>query len=101
MLSTDWDYGGWPESGEIDIMEHVGYDPNIVHGSVHTLAYNHTIGTQKLLLFQYQLQRQSIIYTLSSGLQIILIFILTIQSTLHLIMRIEDGNIGHLIKDFI
>ncbi|MBK7228382.1 MAG: glycoside hydrolase family 16 protein [Ignavibacteriales bacterium] len=47
MLSTDWDYGGWPESGEIDIMEHVGYDPNIVHGSVHTLAYNHTIGTQK------------------------------------------------------
>ncbi|MBK7228546.1 MAG: glycoside hydrolase family 16 protein [Ignavibacteriales bacterium] len=101
MLSTDWDYGGWPESGEIDIMEHVGYHPNIVHGSVHTLAYNHTIGTPKLLLFQYQLQRQSIIYTLSSGLQIILIFILTIQSTLHLIMRIEDGNIGLSIKDFI
>ena len=47
MLSTDWSYGGWPESGEIDIMEHVGYDPNVVHGSVHTKAYNHTIGTQK------------------------------------------------------
>jgi beta-glucanase (GH16 family) len=47
MLSTDWEYGGWPESGEIDIMEHVGYDPNVVHGSVHTKAYNHTIGTQK------------------------------------------------------
>lgn len=47
MLSTDWSYGGWPESGEIDIMEHVGYDQNVVHGSVHTLAYNHTIGTQK------------------------------------------------------
>jgi beta-glucanase (GH16 family) len=47
MLSTDWEYGGWPESGEIDIMEHVGFDPNVVHGSVHTLAYNHRIGTQK------------------------------------------------------
>ena len=21
-------YGGWPGSGEIDIMEYVGYDPN-------------------------------------------------------------------------
>jgi beta-glucanase (GH16 family) len=47
MLSTDWSYGGWPESGEIDIMEHVGFDPNVVHGSIHTLAYNHIIGTQK------------------------------------------------------
>ena len=47
MLSTDWSYGGWPESGELDIMEHVGYDPNVIHGSVHTLAYNHKIGTQK------------------------------------------------------
>ena len=47
MLPTDWEYGGWPSSGEIDIMEHVGYDPNPVHGSVHTKAYNHTIGTQK------------------------------------------------------
>ncbi|NDA64829.1 MAG: glycoside hydrolase family 16 protein, partial [Chitinophagia bacterium] len=26
MLSTDAIYGGWPKSGEIDIMEHVGYD---------------------------------------------------------------------------
>jgi beta-glucanase (GH16 family) len=46
MLSSDWEYGGWPESGEIDIMEHVGYDPNVIHGSIHTLAYNHRIGTQ-------------------------------------------------------
>ena len=47
MLPTDWEYGGWPASGEIDIMEHVGYDPNVIHGSIHTKAYNHTIGTQK------------------------------------------------------
>lgn len=47
MLSTDWKYGGWPESGEIDIMEHVGYDPGVIHGTIHTEAYNHIKGTQK------------------------------------------------------
>jgi len=46
MLPTDWEYGGWPSSGEIDIMEHVGYDPNVIHGTVHTEAFNHSIGTE-------------------------------------------------------
>jgi len=45
-LPTDWIYGGWPKSGEVDIMEHVGYDPGRIHASVHTEAYNHSIGTQ-------------------------------------------------------
>lgn len=40
-------YGTWPKSGEIDIMEHVGYDPGKVYGTVHTEAYNHKLGTQK------------------------------------------------------
>jgi beta-glucanase (GH16 family) len=47
MLSTEWKYGGWPESGEIDIMEHVGFDPGVVHGTIHTEAYNHIKQTQK------------------------------------------------------
>jgi beta-glucanase (GH16 family) len=47
MLSTDWKYGGWPASGEIDIMEHVGLDPTIVHGTIHTETYNHGKRTQK------------------------------------------------------
>jgi len=47
MLPTDWVYGAWPASGEIDIMEHVGYDPNVVHFSTHTQAYNFKINTQK------------------------------------------------------
>jgi beta-glucanase (GH16 family) len=47
MLPTDWEYGGWPKSGEIDIMEHVGYDPNVIHISTHTEAYNFKINTQK------------------------------------------------------
>lgn len=47
MLYSDNTYGNWPASGEIDIMEHVGYDPGNVHASVHTSSYNHTRGTQK------------------------------------------------------
>jgi beta-glucanase (GH16 family) len=38
---------GWPALGEIDIMEHVGWDEGRVHGTIHTKAYNHAIGTQK------------------------------------------------------
>jgi beta-glucanase (GH16 family) len=37
----------WPADGEIDVMEHVGYDPNIIHGSIHCQKYYHKIGTQK------------------------------------------------------
>jgi beta-glucanase (GH16 family) len=47
MLPTDFAYGPWPKSGEIDIMEHVGYDQNNVHITVHTEAYNGAKGTQK------------------------------------------------------
>lgn len=37
----------WPDDGEIDIMEHVGFDPGCIHGSVHTKKYNHIKQTQK------------------------------------------------------
>lgn len=47
MLPTDWEYGGWPASGEIDIMENVGYDPDVIVASAHTKKYYHCIGTQK------------------------------------------------------
>lgn len=47
MLPEENLYGGWPKNGEIDIMEHVGYDPGKVHGTVHTESFNHNIGTQK------------------------------------------------------
>jgi beta-glucanase (GH16 family) len=47
MLPVTHRYGGWPADGEIDIMEHVGYEPNHVYGSVHTKTYNHIDGTQR------------------------------------------------------
>ncbi len=36
----------WPSCGEIDIMEHVGKDPNVIHASMHTELYNHMRRTQ-------------------------------------------------------
>ncbi|MGF1585081.1 MAG: family 16 glycosylhydrolase [Bacteroidales bacterium] len=47
MLGENISEIGWPACGEIDIMEHVGFDPHNVHGNVHTKAYNHMIGTNK------------------------------------------------------
>jgi len=46
MLPTDWEYGAWPSSGEIDIMEHIGSDMNVVHSTIHTQRFNHKRGTQ-------------------------------------------------------
>ncbi len=37
----------WPHGGEIDIMEHVGFDPGMIHHSVHTQAFNFQRGTQR------------------------------------------------------
>lgn len=46
MLSTHNGYGGWPASGEIDIMEHVGYKPDSVFATAHTKDFNHVKKTQ-------------------------------------------------------
>lgn len=40
-------YTAWPDDGEIDIMEEVGYRPNWTSSSIHCKAYYHSIGTQK------------------------------------------------------
>ena len=37
----------WPMSGEIDIMEHVGYLQNIIHSNVHCQKYNGLDGSNK------------------------------------------------------
>lgn len=40
------DGGGWPSSGEIDIMEYVSYAPNQFYATIHSTANNHQDGTQ-------------------------------------------------------
>ncbi|MEM5563502.1 family 16 glycosylhydrolase [Psychroserpens sp. AS72] len=47
MLGANHSQVGWPESGEIDIMEHVGFEPDSIFGTIHTKSYNHMRGTQK------------------------------------------------------
>ena len=49
MLPTKQSYGNnyWPENGEIDIMEHVGFHQGFIHASTHTIKYYWRIGTQR------------------------------------------------------
>jgi licheninase len=44
LLAPD---GKWPDNGEIDIMEMVGWDPHVIHATLHSGAYNHAKGTQR------------------------------------------------------
>jgi len=40
MLGNDIGSVGWPNSGEIDIMENIGREPNTVHGTIHGPGYS-------------------------------------------------------------
>ena len=46
MLGTDIDKVGWPECGEIDIMENIGKEPATIHGSIHGPGYTGADGIE-------------------------------------------------------
>jgi len=39
MLGNDIEKPGWPDCGEIDIMENIGKEPALVHGTIHGPGY--------------------------------------------------------------
>ncbi|MEV0090927.1 family 16 glycosylhydrolase [Streptomyces sp. NPDC050738] len=44
MLGSDIGQVGWPNSGEIDVMENVGFEPSTVHGTIHGPGYSGSAG---------------------------------------------------------
>lgn len=51
MLGSNISSVSWPACGEIDIMEYVGYEPNVVHSSLHTpSSYGNTVNTKSYSL---------------------------------------------------
>jgi beta-glucanase (GH16 family) len=46
MLGDDIDKVGWPACGEIDIMENIGKEPAIIHGSIHGPGYVGSTGIE-------------------------------------------------------
>ncbi len=46
MLGDDIDRVGWPACGEIDIMENIGKEPSVNHGSIHGPGYTGDVGIE-------------------------------------------------------
>ncbi len=46
MLGDDIGKVGWPGCGEIDIMENIGKEPAIIHGSIHGPGYIGNVGIE-------------------------------------------------------
>ncbi|MGW2958455.1 ricin-type beta-trefoil lectin domain protein [Streptomyces sp. NPDC001220] len=44
MLGNDIGQVGWPNSGEIDVMENVGFEPSTIHGTIHGPGYSGSAG---------------------------------------------------------
>ncbi|MEM1319254.1 MAG: glycoside hydrolase family 16 protein [Bacteroidota bacterium] len=52
LLGSDITTVGWPQCGEIDIMEYRGQEPNIIHGSVHGPGYSGGEAVTKAFAFE-------------------------------------------------
>lgn len=56
MMPGNWSFndGGWPDVGEIDIMEHVGHNLGVVHASAHCKDYQWQAGNQKTAIMDVE-----------------------------------------------
>ena len=85
MLGADLPAVGWPQSGEIDVMEYRGQEPSVVHGSLHGPGYS---GGQALT-------RR---YTLPTGRFDDDFHVFTVTWTANEIRWYVDGELYHEIK---
>jgi len=58
LLASNFDSLGWPECGEIDIMEYRGQEPRILHGSLHGPGYSGASAVTGHHAFQSDLHEQ-------------------------------------------
>lgn len=80
MMPTDSEYGIWPRSGEMDIMELIGREPSKAYGTIHT-GNDGTVRTY------------SNVYTLSSGTFADNFHIFSMEWSPNLIKMYVDGNL--------
>ena len=64
MLGANIDDVSWPQCGEIDIMELVGHEPNIAHGTLHYDNGGYTTTTSQTALSQGDFSDQFHVYTI-------------------------------------
>lgn len=55
MLGANFDEVGWPDCGEIDIMEYVGREPNLIMGTLHGPGYSGALGLTSRSLQDYDI----------------------------------------------
>ncbi len=63
MLGEDISKAGWPACGEIDVMENIGKEPNIVHGTVHGPGYSGGNGIGKSITLKNRVADDFHIFT--------------------------------------
>jgi len=55
MLGSNIDVVGWPDCGEIDIMEYVGREPDLIMGTMHGPGYSGALGLSKWIRQDYNI----------------------------------------------
>lgn len=92
LLGSNIKEVGWPMSGEIDIMEYVGFDPNKVHSAIHTNARNHNKGNAlNASLVVDDLSNEFHIYSVERTNKRIDFYV---DNTLHFSYQKEDNSVS-------